>query len=625
MFLNANKFLKNEYNINTNLIIYDINSLENNEYEFKIYSLEGNELDINYCLNEGISFCTAGYYNKIIDDKNECVECPEECLTCSEESIQNNQCIKCNTITLYSLSENKKCTKKCEPEDFFNKICKIQNNNPEVVNDMINNIKKSLLGGPLNSLVSDDFSGLVINENNIIYSITREKEQDINNNGNISIVQLNECETILRDIYNIDKNDSLIIFKLDVFEEGLLIPIVEYEIYDIKNKRKLDLNYCNNTSIYILLSVSINENELFKHNISSKFYNDICFPYTTINKTDIIIKDRRDEFIKQNLSLCEKNCEFQGYNSSAKRAICNCKAKTKMKQILEIKNDKEKLLNNFAKFETLTNIGVIKCYKLLSKKEYIKYNLGFYLLLFIILFYLILLLYFLIKGFNILIDRIKIILNREINEESKYKIVKTNPPKMIINDKKKSKFIDRSKNSMNLLNTIGENNNSMIKSTSRKEIKNQDIIKIKTDEIDDDANKKILKYNDYEINTLDYNEAIILDKRKYLIYYFSLLKAKHLIIFTFYTKNDYNSKTIKICLFLFLFSLYITINALFFNDSTMHKIYIEQGKYNLAYQIPQIVYSLIISNIINTIIKYLSLTEIDIVNSKKKKKKLEYF
>ena len=69
-------------------------------------------------------------------------------------------------------------------------------------------------------------------------------------------------------------------------------------------------------------------------------------------------------------------------------------------------------------------------------------------------------------------------------------------------------------------------------------------------------------------------------------------------IFTFYTKNDYNSKIIKIILFLFTFVLYLTISALFFNDTTMHKIYEEKGNYNLIDQLPNIFYSAIITSII---------------------------
>ena len=94
---------------------------------------------------------------------------------------------------------------------------------------------------------------------------------------------------------------------------------------------------------------------------------------------------------------------------------------------------------------------------------------------------------------------------------------------------------------------------------------------------------------------------------------------KHILIFTFYTNTDYNSKLIKIILFLFSFSLYFTINALFFNDSIFHKIYEDNGKFNFIYQIPNILYSTIITIFINIIIKYLSLTENNILQIKKVK------
>ena len=145
-------------------------------------------------------------------------------------------------------------------------------------------------------------------------------------------------------------------------------------------------------------------------------------------------------------------------------------------------------------------------------------------------------------------------------------------------------------------------------------------------EFNDNQNKIIdnniynhLNYNDYELNHFTYSEALKIDKRTYLDYYFSLLKTKHIIIFTFYTNSDYNSKIIKIILFLFSFCLYFTINALFFNDSTMHKIYEDEGDFNFIYQIPQILYSTIISAFINIIIKYLSLSEKNIIEIKKEK------
>ena len=131
--------------------------------------------------------------------------------------------------------------------------------------------------------------------------------------------------------------------------------------------------------------------------------------------------------------------------------------------------------------------------------------------------------------------------------------------------------------------------------------------------------KVYFKLNDYEINILAYEDALILDKRTYCQYYLSLLKTRHLIIFTFYTSNDYNSKIIKICLFFFSFGLYYTVNALFFGDSTMNKIYKEEGSYNFIYQLPLILYSTLICSTANTIVSFLSLTEKNILQLKQEK------
>ena len=119
---------------------------------------------------------------------------------------------------------------------------------------------------------------------------------------------------------------------------------------------------------------------------------------------------------------------------------------------------------------------------------------------------------------------------------------------------------------------------------------------------------------------MKYNEALKIDNRKYIEYYISLLKRKYMIIFTFYTSNDYNSRCIKISLFFFSFALNFTVNTLFFDDATMHTIYIDEGKYNFIFQIPLILYSTIISSLINIVIKFFSLTEKDIIQFKNKTK-----
>ena len=65
--------------------------------------------------------------------------------------------------------------------------------------------------------------------------------------------------------------------------------------------------------------------------------------------------------------------------------------------------------------------------------------------------------------------------------------------------------------------------------------------------------KEELEYNDTEVNLLPYQEALKLDKRTYGEYYVSLLRARHLLVFSFCNNKDYNSSIIKINLFFFHF------------------------------------------------------------------------
>ena len=130
-------------------------------------------------------------------------------------------------------------------------------------------------------------------------------------------------------------------------------------------------------------------------------------------------------------------------------------------------------------------------------------------------------------------------------------------------------------------------------------------------------NNELLKLNDQELNSLEYEKAVILDKRNYFQYYCSILKKNHLILFTFLPSNDYNAFSLKVSLFIVSISLYITINAFFFSDTTMHKVYLNNGVFNLMHQIPQLFYSSFIPSIINALLRALSLSERNVINLKR--------
>jgi hypothetical protein len=128
-----------------------------------------------------------------------------------------------------------------------------------------------------------------------------------------------------------------------------------------------------------------------------------------------------------------------------------------------------------------------------------------------------------------------------------------------------------------------------------------------------------MSYNDQELNNLEYELVLKYDNRTFYEYYISLIKTKHLLIFSFCYNNDYNSKIIKLDLFFLTFIIYFAINALFFNDDTMHKILEEKGKYSIIYQLPQIIYSSLISSVLISLLKFLALSENDITTFKNNK------
>ena len=99
-----------------------------------------------------------------------------------------------------------------------------------------------------------------------------------------------------------------------------------------------------------------------------------------------------------------------------------------------------------------------------------------------------------------------------------------------------------------------------------------------------------MKYIDEEINRFSYNLAIKYDKRTYCQYYTSLLKTQHNLISALFNNDDYNCGIIKINLFLIGFAIEYTVNAFFYNDDTMHKIYESKGVFDLETQLPIAIY-----------------------------------
>ena len=562
---------------------------------------------------------------------------------------------------------NDEIMENCKAVDFFKGLCQTNNQTLSIENkdNMINNIVENIINGNLDTLLSDIVSGdkndFYIKEDDIIFQITTTENQNNNEYNNVSTINLGECENTLKGIYGIDPNASLIILKIDYFMEGLMIPIIGYEVFHPENKSKLNLDYCKDILINYNIPVSIDEDEASKYDPNSEYYNDECTTSKSEDGTDITLNDRQKEYNDNNMSLCENKCNFTEYNISSKKSVCMCEIKSKIYTISEILESKETVSKDF-NTENITsssssNLNLMKCYNTLFSKLGLLKNLGNYILLLMILIFSASSIFFYKVGYVMLDKDIKqILLAKEKNEEKiniynykkqkkkdkdKEKDKDKRKDKEKNKDKEKDKDKDKEKRKkkrnrksvtfkanpsrkslrkpadvIDSVNTGKEMN--IRKSLSKLELKKKKRYSMINPQIQNSKQQQIIDiiYTDYELNFLSYKEALGIDKRNFKQYYISLIRAKHPILFSFIPNKDYNSMIIKIDLFLIGFGVIYAMNALFFNESTIHQIYEDKGAYNFGYFLPKILLSFFIAHIFVTALKFIFLSERNILDIK---------
>ena len=94
-----------------------------------------------------------------------------------------------------------------------------------------------------NYLINSNFTAnnLLVKSPNVAFQLTTVDYQK-NNNLNISTIDLGECENTLRTEYNISKEKSLIIFKIDIKESNKSLTYIQYEVYHPETFKKLNLD-----------------------------------------------------------------------------------------------------------------------------------------------------------------------------------------------------------------------------------------------------------------------------------------------------------------------------------------------------------------------------------------------
>ena len=601
-------------------------------------------------------------FNHYIEDTGEIVECNRDnSKFYKDESNNKIICFKkdliCPDDYPFLIHKSYECKDSCLYQDLLAKECSLPK-----INYIIH---KETLEDIIFSYPYDGESLVIEGEDEYVFQLTNSLnemntfEGKYTNEYNLSMIDLCECEYLLKQKYHINNNIPLIIIKYEKIINEASEKNVQYEIYHPINKTKLDLSICKDSYMNLYIPVTLNEKtqslyedlEEYGYNlfdINDSFYQDICTPYKSENGTDVLLSDRKKDFYS-NETKCQNNCQYSNYSLEKQYLKCECSIDNK--DIQSDKFDTKIIFTSFYEVLKYSNFHVLKCYKLVFNLYFITDNYGSIILIIFFLIYLFFIFIFIFKG----ISPLKVQLFREISKKCNNKEILKHSPfnlnkikKKTENEKTKSKFLRRKINNKtsvinnNIKNNVKRINIKNNSKTNRKIIINSNKMHLSLSPNNKANNSKVTlnnftkklnnkklknekeKLDDFELNELEYLEAIKFDKRSFNKIYWSFLKRNHIILFTFFSWNDYNLPYIKFAKFIFLISSDMAMNIFFFTDDSMHKIYLNYGKYNFIQHIPKIIYSTIVSQILEFFLCYLCLTDKHIYQVKRIKDYTNY-
>ena len=149
-----------------------------------------------------------------------------------------------------------------------NEITKEEEN--KLYNKILKGIEKRFTSMNYDTFDLDNGIDTTLKAEKLIITFTTIQNQKSNTYNNTTIIDLEDCETSLRNYYNLTKNETIYIKKIDKIQDGMKALKVEYDTYvelSGNNLINLNLTVCENNKISIFLD---------KYNQSSQYYNDIC-------------------------------------------------------------------------------------------------------------------------------------------------------------------------------------------------------------------------------------------------------------------------------------------------------------------------------------------------------------
>ena len=346
-------------------------------------------------------------------------KCYFTCQTCDimGDYIEHN-CLKCKSNYTIEINNNNylNCYNKINYDEYLN-VEEIETNftaidiNKKVYEKIVNIITE-------NFEVLKDEEIIIEGKDNFYYQFTtldnelNNLEENTNNNSNkFSKIDLGQCEDILRDKYDIDKNLSLFMIKYEKLSNTSSERNLQFEIYEPINKTRLNLSVCDNTSIDIYVPVILSEkflgliNELKDlgydiFDIDSNFYQDICTPFKSPNGADVLLSDRINYYFNNEETKCQPNCQFSDYSFEKQNLKCKCDIESSEINFDNNIISSKSIYTSFYDTLKYSNYKVLKCYKLAFSLKIFKKNLGnIIVLVYFVIFFIVIIIYC-IKGIN---------------------------------------------------------------------------------------------------------------------------------------------------------------------------------------------------------------------------------
>ena len=165
------------------------------------------------------------------------------------------------------------------------------------------------------------------------------------------------------------------------------------------------------------------------------------------------------------------------------------------------------------------------------------------------------------------------------------------------------------------------NNNNIynIKSNKKPFLKK----KISNSGVKDNSNKLLLTI--YDIQDMDYEEAIIYDKRSCLKIYWGFLVDSQIILGTFCTDNYLDLFVIKLSFFICTFQISFFLNALFYTDEYISDAYHNDGILDFFSGLPKSIYSFVATLITTNLLRMLSSSKSELIKLIKDKRKYQNY